>query len=193
MLIDLHPRDEIHLRLSASDVRVTHFIQFLDESRIVVEQTRPEIDNTALMSLIFFTYRLHKNKNQRIGFQARIENITPDRRIFVRRLTQPFICDLRLWPRVQFDLLPEMHAFCRNREIKVVDVSGGGTQVALSQDDPATPAVGSLVQIRFLFEKGETTADGQILRIWIDRNGLRHVEIKFLGQPEIRNFIYKSD
>lgn len=192
MVADLQPKDEIHLRLSVDDVRLTHFVKFLDEGRLVVLQTRPELDSAALMSLIFFTYCPHKHKNERLGFQARIESITPDRQITVRQLTRPFICDLRLWPRIQFDVLPEMHAFCRDREIKIVDVSGGGTQVILRQNDPATPAVGSLVQIRFLFEQGETTADGQILRIWIDKNGLRRVEIKFLGQPEIRNFIYNS-
>ncbi len=192
MLPDLQPKDEIHLRLSADDVRTSHFIKFLDEKRMVVEQPEPAIDSSALMSLIFLTYRPDRKKKQRMGFQARIENVTPDHRVFIRQLTQPFFCDLRLWPRVQFDVLPEMHAYCRNREIKVVDVSGGGTQVVLKQDDPATPAIGSLVQIKFIFDQGETTADGQILRVWIDTNGLRHVEIKFLGEPEIRNFIYKQ-
>ena len=192
MLPDLRHGEEIQLRLSADDVRTSSFVKFLDENRMVVDQTRPAIDNSALMSLIFFTYRPDKRKKQRMGFQARIENITPDQRVFIRQLTRSFICDLRLWPRIQFDVLPNMHAFCRNREIKVVDVSGGGTRVVLDRDDPATPAIGSLVQIKFIFDQGETSADGQILRVWIDPNGLRHVEIKFLGQPEIRNFIYRK-
>jgi hypothetical protein len=191
MLTEILLNDEISLRLAADDVRRCRFIKFLDENRIVVEQTDPPVDNSSLMSLIFFTHRPEKDGSGRMGFQARIENITPDNRIFIRQLTKPFFCDLRLWPRVQFDLLPEMQAFCGDREIDVVNISGGGTHIVLHEDDPASPGPGSHVEIKFIFEKGATTADGRILRLWTDQKGLRHVEVKFLGEPEISDFIYR--
>lgn len=191
MFLDIQPKDEIYLRLMENDVRSSHFIKFLEEDLIAVEQTQPAIDNGALMSLIFFTYCPKKQKNQRLGFQARIEDITPDHQIFIRQLTKPFICDLRLWPRIHFNVLPKINAFCNDQEIQVVDVSGGGTHLVLRENDPAPPAVGSLVEIKFIFEEGETTADGKILRLWTDPKGLRHVDVKFIGEPEIRNFIYK--
>ncbi len=191
MLSDIRKKDEIQLRLMEDDVRRSHFIEFLDESRIAVEQTQPVLDSSALMSLLFFTYCPVKQKNQRLGFQARIENITSDHRIIIRQLTHPFACDLRLWPRINFIVLPKMRAFCYDQETQIVDVSGGGTHLLLQENDCASPKVGSLVEIKFVFEKGETTADGKILRLWSDSQGLRHVEVKFLGQPEIRNFIYK--
>lgn len=191
MILDIQPKDEIYLRLMENDVRRSYFIKFLDDNRIAVEQTQPAMDSAALMSLIFFTYCPEKQRNQRLGFQARIESITPDHLIFIRQLTPPFICDLRLWPRIHFDVLPKINAFYDDQEIQVIDVSGGGTHLVLRENDSAPPAVGSLVQINFIFETGETTADGKILRLWTDPEGLRHVEVKFIGQPEIRNYIYK--
>ena len=191
MIADIQPKDEVYLRLAADDVRRSCFIKFLEENRVVVEQTRPPMDNTLLMSLIFFTYCPENHKPQRMGFQARIENITPDHLIFIRQLTKPFICDLRLWPRIRFDVLPKIKAFQGDKEITVINISGGGTHLVLHEDDPASPAIGSLVQVRFIFEKGETTADGKILRSWTDPRGLRHVEVKFIGEPEISDFIYK--
>jgi len=193
MILDIRPKDEIYLRLTADDVRRSTFVTLLDDDRVVIEQTTPPIDNSALMSLVFFTYCAEKQKNQRLGFQARIERITADQQIFLRQFTKPFVCDLRLWPRVHFDVLPELHAYCGNQEMKVVDISGGGTHLVLRDDDSVSPAVGSFVQVKFIFKKGETTADGKILRSWTDQKGLRHVEVNFLGQPEIRKFIYNRE
>ncbi len=193
MILDIRPNDEIYLRLTADDVRRSTFITHLDDGRVVIEQTNPPIDDSALRSLVFFTYCAEKQKNRRLGFQARIENITADQQIFLRQFTKPFVCDLRLWPRVHFDVLPELHAYCGDQEIKIVDISGGGTHLVLQDTDSASPAIGSFVQVKFSFEKGETTADGKILRSWTDGEGLRHVEVNFLGQPEIRKFIYNRE
>ena len=193
MILDIRPKDEIYLRLSADDVRRSTFIAPLDDDRVIVEQTDPPIDDSALMSLVFFTYCSERRKNQRLGFQARIENITADQQIFLRQFTKPFVCDLRLWPRVHFDVLPTLHAYCGDQEIKVVDISGGGTHLVLQDDDSVSPAIGSFVQVKFIFENGETTADGKILRSWTDQEGLRHVEVNFLGQQEIRKFIYHRE
>ncbi|MEE9913154.1 MAG: PilZ domain-containing protein [Deltaproteobacteria bacterium] len=191
MLSDIRPNDEIYLRLAAEDVRRSNFIKFLDDNRIAVEQTRPAIASTDVMSLIFFTYCPEKQKNHRFGFQARIESITPDQMVFLRQLTKPFVCDLRLWPRIPVDVLPTVHAFFGPEEIQVIDISGGGTHLALPESDNAAPAVGSLVQVKFVFEQGETTVDGRILRSWMDVQGLRHVEVNFIGESRIRSFIYK--
>ena len=100
-----------------------------------------------------------------MGFQARIESITPDSMLFIRQLTKPFFCDLRLWPRVQFDLLPEMQAFCGNRRLDIVNISGGGTHIVLHDDDPAAPEPGSLVKIKFIFDKGRPPR-GRMVRLW---------------------------
>lgn len=192
MILDIRPKGEVCLRMREDDVRRSHFIEFLDENRIAVEQTQPVMDSAALRSLIFFTYCPEKQKNQRLGCQARIESITSDHQIVIRQLTTPFNCDLRLWPRIHFNVLPEMRAYCYDQEIGVIDVSGGGTHLVLRENDSASPGVGALVEIKFIFETGETAADGKILRLWTDPDGLHHVEVKFIGQPEINNFIYKK-
>jgi hypothetical protein len=191
MALDIRPADEVCLRIRENDVRRSHVVKFLSEHRIAVEQTAPPMDSSALMSLIFFTYRTDKQKDKRLGFQARIENITPDHRIIIRQMMKPFICDLRLWPRVHFDLLPQMRAYSQNKEIQVVDVSGGGTHLILREGDDSAPAVGSLVKIKFSFGNGETSAEGKILQARTDSEGMCHVSVQFLGQPEIRDFIYR--
>jgi hypothetical protein len=188
----IRPKEEINLRLREDDVRRSSFIEYLNETLVAVEQTKPAIGHAERRSLIFFTYCPEQKEKQRFGFQARIERITPDHRIIIRQLTMPFVCDLRLWPRIRFEVLPQMRAFCEDREIKVIDVSGGGTHLVLRENDDSSPEVGSLVEIKFIFAEGETTADGKILRLWTDPGGLRHVEVKFIGEPEIRNFIYKK-
>ena len=191
MTLDIQPTDEVCLRIRENDVRRSHVVKFLSGNRIVVEQTAPLMENSASMSLIFFTYCTEKQKSKRLGFQARIENITPDNRIVVRQMTMPFICDLRLWPRVHFDVLQQVQAYCHNQEIRIVDISGGGTQLILRDGDDTVPSVGSLVTTRFTFENGETSADGKILKGWTDSDGQRHVSIQFIGKPEIRDFIYR--
>ena len=192
MLSELRPNDEITLRMNINDVRRASFIKYLDQSRVAVSQTEPAIDSNLLMSMIFFTYCPEKPQKERLGFQARIENLTPDQQIIIRQLTKPFVCDLRLWPRILFDTLPNAQAYCDDKAVGVVDVSGGGTRLVLREVDSDTPAVGSLVSIKFIFEEGETTAEGKILNLWNDFNGMRNVEVKFIGNPEIRDFIYKK-
>lgn len=192
MFPELRANDEVTLRMNINDVRQSHFIKFMDHNRVAVSQTQPPMDSHLLMSLIFFTYCPDKQKKERLGFQARLEEITPDQQIIIRRLTKPFVCDLRLWPRIHFDLLPHAHAYVQNKELHIVDVSVGGTQWVLQESDPASPSVGSLVAIKFIFDQGETTADGKIMNLWTDPEGLRHIEVKFFGEPEIRDFIYKK-
>lgn len=190
MIPELQIKGEIQLRFAAEDVRRSQVIAFLDKSRLLVEQTRPAIGKTELRSLIILTYLRKRTGHQRFGFQARIENVMPERQVNVRQLSQPFLCDLRLWPRLRSETV-FVRAFCEDREIRVSDVSGGGTHLVLKEGDCASLDVGALVQVRFVFEKGETTTDGKILQRWMDRDGLRHVRMKFFGEPEIRDFLYR--
>ncbi|MFO7570704.1 MAG: hypothetical protein R6W75_13000 [Smithellaceae bacterium] len=189
---DLRIKDEVSLRMGQDDVRLSRFIKFSGKNRIVVEQTRPAMDPSEIRSLIFFTYCTDKHKKERMGFQARIESMTPDNRIVIKQLSRSFVCDLRLWPRVHFNLLPHVRAYRQDQEIQVIDVSGGGTHLVLMDDGGEMPETGFLVQIKFIFDQGETTADGKIMRAWTDSEALRHVEVEFIGDPEISDFIYKA-
>jgi len=192
MALNIKAEDEICLRLSENDVRRSHFIEHLRDNMIAIEQTEPAIDNHRIMSIIFLTYCPKKQKNQRLGFQARIENITPDHLIFIRQLTTPFICDLRLWPRIHFDVLPKINAFCHDQEIQVVDVSGGGTHVVLRENDCAPPQIGTIVPMKFVFKDGKTNLKGEILRQWSAPTRIRHVAVRFVGQHNIQMFLNSS-
>lgn len=139
MELDIGPKEEIYLRLDRSDIRRSYFIEFLPDNLLAIEQPDPCIDNSRLMSVIFFTFCPGRQKTSRSGFEARIETITDDYRVFLRRLTQPVPCDLRLYPRIRLDLLPNVQAFCHDREVQVIDLSGGGTHVVLRKDDCASP------------------------------------------------------
>jgi hypothetical protein len=190
MALDIQAKDEIYLRLAAHDVRRSHFIEFLPDNLIVIEQTNPGIDNHWLLSTIFFTFCPGGQKTHRVGFNVRIETITPDYRIFMTKLSEPVPCDLRFWPRIRLDLLPGVRAFCHEQEIQVIDISGGGTHVVLRENDCATPPIGTIVQMKFIFENGEETMDGEVLRQWVDPTGTRHVAVKFVGQHNIQKYIY---
>ena len=192
MILELRPKDDVYLRMREDDVRRSRFLQFLDQNRIAVEQTDPILDESLIRSLIFFTYCPDKPQKERWGFHARIEDQTPDGRIIIKQLSRPFVCDLRLWPRIHFHLLPGSHAFRQDQEIQVINVSGGGTHFVLSREDGGSCEVGSLVQIKFTFETGETTADGRMMRLWTDLEGMRHAEVQFFGHPEIQDFIYRK-
>lgn len=192
MALNIKAKDEICLRLSENDVRRSHFIEHLRDNMIAIEQTEPAMDNHRLMSIIFLTYCPKKQKKQRLGFQARIENITPDHLIFIRQLTTPFICDLRLWPRIHFDMLPKISAFCHDQEIQVVDVSGGGTHVVFNENDCAAPPIGTIVPMKFFFKDGKTTLEGEILRQWTAPTRMRHVAVRFVGQHNIPTFLNSS-
>lgn len=189
MTLDIKPKDKIYLRLAANDVRRSYFIEFLHNDLISIEQTEPPIDNSLLMSVLFFTYCPGGKKTPRFGFEAEIETITPDYRIFLRRLSEPFICDLRLWPRIRLDLRPSIRAFCQDQEFKVVDISVSSAHVMPLGDDCPPYFVGTIIQMKFIFEKSETIADCEILRHWIDVAGKHHIAVQFIGQHDIRNFI----
>jgi hypothetical protein len=190
MIPDLKPEDEIHLRLTGNDVRPSRFIEFLRDNLIATEQTRPAIDNSLLMSSIFFTYRPAAQNGTRLGFEARIETITPDHRIFLRQLSDPFLCDLRLWRRVRLDTIPLARAFYNDLEIQIIDISAGGAHLVLRKEDCDVPAPGTVISIKFIFEKGEVPMDGKVQRQWTDAAGKRHIAVEFIDPGDIRKMIY---
>jgi hypothetical protein len=190
MALEIKPKEKIFLRLAANDVRRSHFIEFLHDNLISIEQTVPPVDNQHLMAVLFFTYCPGGQKKPRFGFEARIETITPDKRIFLRRLSEPFACDLRLWPRIRMDLRPVIYAYCENQEFKIVDISGSSAHFTLpEEEDSPSYKVGTIVQIKFVFESGETFADCEITRHWIDTTGKNHLAVQFIGSNEVNNFI----
>lgn len=191
MMPDLKPQDDIHLRLTGNDVRPSCFLEFLRDNLIAIEQTQPVIDNSRLMSVVFMTYCAATEKEKRMGLEARIETITPDYRIFLRQLSDPFTCDLRLWRRVRRDLIPRIHAFCHDQEMQVIDISGGGAHIVLQGDDGSAPASGTIIEMKFVFEKGVVMMQGEVLRQWNDPAGKEHTAVKFIAPKDIQKMIYK--
>ena len=136
------------------------------------------------------TYKAPADNTGRLGFKARIQEITSDYRIILQKLNDPELCDLRAWPRMRLDLLPNVRAFYHDKEIQVIDISGGGTQIILQKNDCTAPEIGTIVNLKFIFEKGEAITDGEILRKWKDHCKRDHVAIKFCGDYNIAQFIY---
>jgi len=180
----------LDLRLDKNDVRKTQLNQIISNDVIATEQTSPSFNNSHLNRIIIVTYKAPGENTGRLGFEARIEKITEDYQIILRRLNEPAPCDLRVWPRVRLDSLPGVRAFCQDREIQVVDISGGGTHVILRNDDCQQPSPGSAVSMKFIFPNGEVTVEGEILRSWNDSTQTKHVAIKFKDSHNISQFIY---
>jgi hypothetical protein len=190
MVPNLQPKDEIYLRLKGNDIRCSYFLEFLRDHLIAIEQTKPAIDQGHLTSVIFFTYCPAAENGKRLGFEARIETMTPDDRIFLRQLSDSFACDLRLWRRVRLDLIPPVRAFCHDREIQVIDLSCGGAHIVLQADDCGTPAPGTTVTMKFVFKKGKVLTQGEVLRQWTDLTGKRHFAVHFADAEDIKEMIY---
>ena len=191
MVPDLRPHNAVDLRLKANDIRSTHFLEFLRDNIFSVEQPERPFENSQLMSIILFTYYPDHREKKRLGFEARLENITPDHRVFFRQLSDPFPCDLRLWRRVELDVLPPVRAFCHDREIQVIDMSGGGAHIILRDNDCHAPANQTEVEMKFIFEDSEATLKSEITRQWTDPAGRKHVAVKFNDPKDIRKSIYK--
>jgi len=190
MIPDLKPKNEIHLRLTENDVRPSCFLEFLRDNLIAIEQTKPAIDHSRLMSIIFLTYRPDAGKEKRMGFEARIETITPDHRIFLRQMSDPFFCDLRQWRRVRRDVMHEGRAFYQNHEIQIIDISGGGARLAWHEEDYDAPSPGTLIAIKFIFAKGEILMEGEVLHQGTGSTGKRHISVKFVNPQDVRKMIY---
>ena len=98
--------------------------------------------------------------------------------------------DLRVWPRVRLDLLPSVCAFCHEKEIQVIDLAAGGAHVILRCNESEASEIGTILQMKFVFDKGEVSVEGEILRKWKDTSQRDHVAIKFYGNNNIHQFIY---
>jgi hypothetical protein len=189
MQLSIAPSEEIYLRFDVKDIRKSQFQEVLPNDLIAIEQTWPPVDNSHLNRVILFTYKVPA-EDRRFGFEALIKEITAGKRVILHKLTDPAPCDLRVWPRIRLDLLPNVRAFCRDKEIQVIDVSGGGTHVILPKDDGDAPAMGTIINLKFVFEKGKVVISGKIIRKWQDPCRRNHAAIEFCGSHDINQFIY---
>jgi hypothetical protein len=156
---------------------------------IVIEQTNPPVDNSHLNKIVLLTFNISGGKIGRCGLEARIREITADYRLILQKLNDPAPCDLRVWPRICLDLLPDVRAFCCDREIQLIDISGGGTHIIL-QNIACAAGEGSIINLRFIFKKGEVTVEGKILRKWRDTSGRDHCAVQFQGNHDMSQYIY---
>ncbi len=189
MNLNIPPGEQIFLRFDVNDIRKSQIHEFQSNNLIAIEQPQPPVEKISLQRIVAVTYK-NPQKNERLGFEARIQEITTDCRIILHKLNDPAPCNLRVWPRIQLDLLPDVRAFCHDKEIQVIDISGGGTHIILPKDDCGTPEVGRIVNLKFVFKKGEAVMEGEILRKWQDPSNRDHVAIQFRGNHDITQFIY---
>jgi hypothetical protein len=190
MNLHIRPEEPIFLRFDISDIRKSQLHQILQNDLIAIEQTQPPVEKTSLHHVIILTYK-DPQENHRFEFEARIQEITVDNHVILFKLSNPAPCaDLRVWPRVRLDLLPDVRAFCHDKEIQVVDISGGGAHIILQEDNCADLEIGTFVNLKFVFEKGETAVEGKILRKWKDPSERDHLAIQFYGNHNITQFIY---
>jgi hypothetical protein len=187
--LNILPGEPIFLRFDISDIRKSQLNESLDKNLIAIEQPQPPVEKTSLQRIIILTFKA-PHENERYGFEARIQEITDDYRVILLQLNDPAPCDLRVWPRISLDLLPDVRAFYRDKEIQVIDISGGGAHIILQKDDCNTPEIGQIVNLKFVFEKGEALMQGEILRKWKDPCKRDHFAIQFRGNNDITQFIY---
>ena len=104
--------------------------------------------------------------------------------------TKNAFIDQRVWPRVRFDLLPSVRAFCPEKEIQVIDLAAGRAHVILSCDESDASEIGTILQLKFVFDQGEVSVEGKIIRKWKDTSRRDHIAITFRGNNNINQFIY---
>jgi hypothetical protein len=188
--LNIGHKDEIHLRLDKKDVRKSRIHELLTDDLIAVEQTQPFLEAKYVNHTILLTYREADNGNKRFGFEVKIREVDSNNKIVLQKLSNPAPCDLRIWPRIRLDLLPNVRAFCHDKEIQIIDISGGGAHMILHRDEYENPEVGKIVHIKFIFDKGEAVVEGEILRKWKDASQMDHVAIGFFDGNNIGYFIF---
>lgn len=193
MQLNIEPGKEILLRLGENDIRKSQIHELLPNDVISIEQTQPPIENVHLNHIVLLTYRSAAEKPGRFGFEARIQEITADNRIILHKLNDPAPCDLRIWPRICFDSLPDIRAYCKEKEIHVIDISCYGTHIILHKDDCEEPEIGAVIKMKFVLKNDELIIEGKILRKWKDSSRRVHVAIEFQGKHKhnISKFIYQ--
>lgn len=184
------PAEEIFLRFDLNDIRKSQLQEILHNDLIAIEQTLPPVEACHLNRIVLLTYKVPTANTGRLGFEVRIQEITSGNLVILHKLNDPAPCDLRRWPRIRLDLLPDVRAFCHDQEIQIIDISGGGTHAILQKDNCAAPEIGMMVNLKVVFEKGEVVMTGKILRKWKDSCQRDHVAIQFYGNHDINQFIY---
>ncbi len=116
MRLNIAPGEEIQLLLDGSKIRKSRIYQLLSNDFFSIEQTQPIIEQDYLNKIVLLTFRTSKEKPGRLGFEARIQAITSDSRIILHKLNDPAPCDLRTWPRISHNLLPNIRAYCQEKE-----------------------------------------------------------------------------
>jgi len=190
MHLDIEPDQDICLVFGKNEIRRSRFHQQLSNEHFSIEQTKPVIDNNSISQIILTTYSANVSRPvARLGFEARIKGITEEGRIILHKLNDPAPCDLRNWPRIKKNLLPDIRAKCQKKESQAVDISNNGIHLML-YDEVAAPKVGAKVKLKFIFNENEVEIQGIILRKWKDEFQRLHMAICFDGKDDISKFIY---
>jgi hypothetical protein len=190
MRLNIPAGEEVLLRFDVNDIRSSRLYRIEEGDLFIIEQTNPPVEKVHFNRIVLLVYKNHGGKDGRLGFEARIQAIDTGGRITLHKLNDPAPCDLRVWPRISLDLLPNVHAYCHGKEIQVISISGGGTHVILHEDDCAASETGAIVNIKLVFDKGEVAIEGKILRKWQDTSRRNHIAIQFQGSYNISQFIY---
>jgi hypothetical protein len=189
MRLNIEPGEEICLLLEKKEIRKSRLIQLLPNDYFAIEQTQPFIEKIYLNHIVLLTYQKTTAKPGRLGFEARIQAITSDSRIILHKLSDPAPCDLRMWPRIRLNLLPDIRAYCQEKESQVIDISSIGTHIILYEGDEEHE-IGAVVKMKFIFENGEIDIEGKILRKWRDNYQRNHLALSFPDKNNISQFIF---
>ncbi|MGD0022166.1 MAG: PilZ domain-containing protein [Smithellaceae bacterium] len=189
MRLNIEPAEEICLLVEGKDIRKSRLIQLLNNDYFTIEQTQQPIESGYLNHIVLLTYQNTAANHGRLAFEARIKSITSDSRIILHKLNDPAPCDLRMWPRIRLDLLPNIRVYCQKKESQVMDISITGTHIILYEGDEEYE-IGTVVQVRLIFENGEIDTEGKILRKWRDSYQRNHLVLSFPDKKKISQFIY---
>jgi hypothetical protein len=193
MQLNIEPGKEILLRLGENKIYKSQLHELLPDDFISIEQSQPPIVNVHLNHIVLFTYVLAAEKPGRFGFEARIQEITTDNRIILHKLNDPAPCDLRIWPRICHDSLPDIRAYCKEKETYIMDISCYGTHIILHKDNREEHEIGDVIKIKFVLKNDELVIEGKILRKWKDSSRKVHVAIEFQDkhQQNLSKSIYQ--
>ncbi|OGX18185.1 MAG: hypothetical protein A3K83_04410 [Omnitrophica WOR_2 bacterium RBG_13_44_8b] len=189
MRLNIAPGEEIHLLLDGNKIRQSKIYQLLSNDFFSIEQTQPIIEKDYLNKILLLTYLTPKERPGRFGFEARIQAVTSDARIILHKLNDPAPCDLRTCPRISHNLLPNIRAYCQEKESQVIDISSIGVHIILYEGEEEYD-IDAVIKMKFIFENGKIDIEGKILRKWKDNYQRNHLAISFSDNNNISQFIY---
>jgi len=189
MRLNIAPGKEIHLLLDKNNIRKSKIDQLMSNDFFSIEQTQPIIEKDCLNKILLLTYLTTKKRPGRFGFEARIQAITSDARIILHKLNDPAPCDLRAWPRISHNLLPNIRAYCEEKESQVIDISSIGVHIILYEGEEEHD-IDAVVKMKLIFENGQIYIEGKILRKWKDNYQRNHLALLFSEKNNISQFIY---